>query len=145
MLSFQDHSEAAREISNAFLFMVPAVGSVAIFAFLSVVGWAKERRREREALYRHDTARKLVEQGAMTAEQFRVFCDDEAVRPQLARREALKIAGVVLLFFGAGLLFALMHMEDPSVHPIGAVPAGVGLALLLYVYVLARPLSKDRR
>ena len=35
--------------------LVPIVGSIALFSFLTVNGWADARRKEREAYYRGET------------------------------------------------------------------------------------------
>src|SRR5260370_22792113 len=47
--------------------MIPVVGSVVFFAFLSVEGWAQQKRREREAFYRHEVLKKLIEKGGAAA------------------------------------------------------------------------------
>src|SRR5258707_11463069 len=49
--------------------MIPVVGSVVFFAFLSVGGWAQQKRREREAFYRHEVLKKLIEQGGAAGGQ----------------------------------------------------------------------------
>jgi hypothetical protein len=124
-------------LASAVIFLIPIAGIIAIFTFLAVVGWAKERRREREAFYRHETARKLVERGEMNAEQFRTFVEEEALRPLVARREALKLGGLVLLLLGIGMLVGFMEVSDEPVRGIGWMPFGIGLALLVYAYLLA--------
>jgi hypothetical protein len=40
------------------------VGLLGLFSFLAVQAWSKERRREREALYRSEAIRKIAEMGA---------------------------------------------------------------------------------
>lgn len=39
------------------------VGWLGLFSFLAVAAWSKERRREREALYRSEAIRKIAEMG----------------------------------------------------------------------------------
>ena len=45
------------DLQIAIIFLIPVASVIGIFTLLAVVGWAKERRREREASYRHETAR----------------------------------------------------------------------------------------
>ncbi len=122
----------------AVLFLVPVATVVALGAFASVVGWARERRKEREALYRYETARLLVEKGAMSAEQFRSFVDEEARRPRRARLEAVRLGGLVCALAGAGLLIGLRAADEPPVRGIGWLFVGIGVGLLAQAYALAR-------
>ena len=49
--------------------MIPIVGSISLFSLLAVVGWAEQRRKEREAYYRYEFREKLVDAGEMNAHQ----------------------------------------------------------------------------
>lgn len=119
------------------ILMIPVVSTIAIGAFLSVVGFARERRKEREALYRHETARALVEKGGMSAEQLHAFLRDEALRPHRSRIEAAKLAGLVCALLGVGMLIGLRNADEVPVRGIGWLPAGIGAGALLYAYVFA--------
>ena len=118
--------------------LIPIATVVALGAFFSVVGWARERRKEREALYRHETARMLVEKGAMSAEQFQGFLDEEARRPRRARLEAARMSGLVCALAGVGLLIGLRAAEEPPVRGIGWMFVGIGVGLLVYAAMAAR-------
>jgi hypothetical protein len=123
-------------LQYAVLFLIPVAGIIGIFTVLAVVGFARERRREREALYRHETARKLVEQGQMNFEQFAAFERGEAERPLAARRRALSLAGLVLTV--GGIMFYGAFKEIPpeaapglrELASLGYIPFGIGAALL---------------
>jgi hypothetical protein len=132
------------ELANAVLFLIPVAGTIGIFTVLAVVGWAKERRREREALYRHETARKLVEHGQMTFEQFSAFERAEVERPLAARRRALSLAGTLLALAGLAVLVALRQIPEetaPGVREfavLGLIPLAIGAALILHASVPAK-------
>lgn len=128
---------SAPDDTLAVVLMLPIAFTVSLAAFLAVVGWAKERRREREALYRHETARRLIEQGQMNHEQFAAFVREEAEAPLRWRREGLKLAGLVLAATGVGLLVGLGAVDDVPVRGIGWMPLAVGLVLFLYATLLA--------
>jgi hypothetical protein len=128
----------SNELANAVLFLIPVASVIGVFTLLAVVGWAKERRLEREALYRHETARKLVEQGQMNFEQFAAFERAEAERPVSARRRSLALAGTVLAVAGLAF-FVAFTIIPPEVGPglsdlaaLGFIPLLIGGALLLH-------------
>ena len=122
----------------ALLFLMPVACVIGIFTLLAVVGFARERRRERESLYRHETARKLVEQGQMNFEQFAAFERAEALRPLAARRRGLSLVGTVLLLTGVtfwGAFNGIKREAAPGLRelaPLGYIPMGIGVALLLH-------------
>jgi len=123
-------------IANAVLFLIPVAGVIGIFTLLAVLGWARERRRERESLYRHETARKLVEQGQMNFEQFTAFERAEEARPLAARRRALSLAGAVLAIAGLSMFVAFRQIPpEAGMRPLavlGFIPFGIGGVLSLY-------------
>lgn len=137
--------DSTEEITRFMVFLIPIVATFSLFTFLAVVGWAKERRREREAFYRHETARRLVDLGQMNAADFALFLEEERLAPMRARREGLRLAGLVLALCGVGFLVALIRVDnDVTVRGIGWIPLGIGLALLVYGYVLGPRLDPRR-
>lgn len=117
-----------------------AVGAfwVALFCWLTVVGWAKNRRMEREAYYRYETERRLLDKGAAGATQILRLRQEEERARWLKRRESLKLGGVLLATLGAGILVGLQFVDtgDLSLSGAGGIPLIIGAALLLYAYVL---------
>jgi hypothetical protein len=71
--------------------------------------------------------------------------EDERIKASKTR-EGLKIAGLINVAVGIGLmifLHALLGAERDagSVYLVGLIPGFVGAALLAYVYLLAPPLK----
>lgn len=117
-----------------------SVGAVSLFAvFIPLVSWIEGRRKEREAFYKADTMRRIVEasgEGAKIA--LELMREEERIRRTKAR-EGLKIGGLMNLAVGLGLgilLFGLVG-GDTKVYLVGAIPSLIGVAMLTYVFVLA--------
>ena len=124
--------------SDIVAFVVVAVFWAALFCWLTVVGWATQRRKEREAYYRHETEKRLVDKGEVSAEQLlRLRTEEERVR-WLRRREGLKLGGLITTAAGIGIVVALRFVDtgELSISAIGWIPLGIGVVLLLYTYVL---------
>jgi hypothetical protein len=113
-----------------------------LFSFMSVLVWAHQRRREREAYYRSETLRRFLETGnPAKGLMLQALQEDERY---VARRrvEGCKLAGVTTLAAGIGMMMFIRAVDARSVEPsylVGLIPVSVGLGLLLYAYVLARP------
>jgi hypothetical protein len=125
------------------IFILPMVMTLGLFAFLSVVGWAVQRRREREAFYRHEVEIKLAERGELSAERLGQIRHDEELVRWRRRREAIKLSGLIALALGCGMVAAIPSTPDGPPRLIGAIPALVGAMMLVYVYVFdPRPPSR---
>ncbi|UCF32419.1 MAG: hypothetical protein JSV78_08780 [Phycisphaerales bacterium] len=111
---------------------------LAFFSWLAVVGWAIQRRKEREAFYRHETEKRLLEQGDASAEQFLQLRREEERTRWLRRREGLKVGGLITGAIGLGILLGLRFVDTGalSFSAVGWIPLGIGLVLVLYAYVL---------
>ena len=135
---------AAGGSSDIVIFIVVAVFWLALFCWLTVVGWAIQRRKEREAYYRHETEKRLVDKGGVFAEQLlRLRNEEERVR-WLRRREGLKLGGLITTAAGIGIVvgFRLVDTGELVVSAMGWIPLGIGVVLLLYTYVLYPKLSE---
>jgi hypothetical protein len=62
----------------------------------------------------------------------------QSIKP--ARRSSYLLPGLVWLFVGTGLFIALGAVAGEDVRNFGLIPAGVGLALLIYHFVEGRKL-----
>ena len=115
----------------------PAVGALAVFSYLAVATWAENRRKEREAFYRSDTVRKIAEtQGGASAAL--EYLREEERNAQKRRREGLKLGGLISTAAGIGIgVFLIAILPDRPIYFLGLIPVLIGLALLLYTYVLA--------
>ncbi len=124
--------------SDIVAFIVAGAFWVALFCWLTVVGWARNRRMEREAYYRHETERRLLERGDAGANEILRLRRAEARARWLRRREGLRLTGVITAVLGAGILVGLQFVDtgDPLLSGAGGIPLIIGSALLLYAYVL---------
>ena len=62
----------------------------------------------------------------------------QSIKP--ARRSSYLLPGLVWLFVGVGIIIALGAIAGDDVRMLGLIPAGVGLALLIYHFVEGRKL-----
>lgn len=114
--------------------MIPIIGSVVFFAFLSVVGWARQKRREREAYYRHEVLKKLIEQGgAGGGQQVLELMRSEAELQDRQKREARILGGLITAVIGASVMI-LLYILVPvgGVWAAGLIPFSVGAVILLF-------------
>lgn len=119
--------------------MIPVVGSVVFFAFLTVVGWAQQKRREREAFYRHDVLKKLVEQGGAGGAQALEMIRTEAQLQDRRRREARLLGGLITAAIGASVMILLYVLVPAiSVWTAGLIPFTVGAVIVLFALFMPR-------
>ena len=128
-----------------FFLLFPLVVIALVFTFTAVVHWSDSQRKEREAYYKSETLRRISEasgQGASAAVE--LLREDERIKSSKTR-EGLKIAGLINVAVGIGLMIFLHALlgaerEASSVYLVGLIPGLVGASLLAYVYLLAPPL-----
>lgn len=123
-------------VSETFELLIPLTGIVASFVFVGVVIWMKQRRSEREAFYRHELVKKMAERGE-SEDQLLGFIREEARIRQANRRQGLIVAGLVTLAIGVSFMVAFSIFLDDEVWAIGAIPAAIGLALLICGFLFA--------
>lgn len=114
---------------GSFWLMIALLG-VAGIAFVPVVIWIESRTKEREAHFRNDTLRKILESGdARPAIEFL----REVEKAEGARvREKTRLAGLINIAAGFGLLiFLYMLVPEQAVYLVGLIPLFVGIALLI--------------
>ena len=120
-------------------FLSLALLLVSLFAFLSVMVWSRERRREREAYYRSETLRRTAEApGTTGGAMLEVLREEERIATR-QRRESQKVSGLVTIAAGVGLavFLKIVDRNDPDpAYVVGVIPVLVGTAFLLYAYVL---------
>src|ERR1700678_2393060 len=118
--------------------LVPIVGSIALFSFLTVNGWADARRKEREAYYRGETLKKIAESSGEAARSAMELLREQEKNAAKRRLEGLKLGGLITAAVGLGVMVLLRGLEQE--HPVylaGLIPLLVGSALLVYRFVLA--------
>lgn len=124
-------------IEMVVILLIPLAGTLAIFTCLTVVGYARERRLEREALYRKELTEKLLESGQLDPAGLRSWLEDQNRTPVLRRRLGFQVAGVLLLALGVGFVWAFRIMEMRE-WGLGLIPIFLGLGILVCVATLFR-------
>jgi hypothetical protein len=129
------------EIFPVFMFL--SVGAVALFSFISVAAWSNARSKEREAYYKSEMIKKIAESGTGGGAALEYLREQEKIGERRLR-EGLRLGGLITGAVGIGtmvLLRALAH--DPTmgvpneVYLAGLIPLLIGIALLMYAYLLA--------
>jgi hypothetical protein len=128
---------------HVFLFtgLVPIVAIVAGLSFGAFVHWVDSRRKEREAFYKAETLRRITEasgDGAKAA--IELLREDERVKA-LNFRERLKIGGLFNIGLGVGLAIFVWAQFGREAALCGLIPGLIGVAMLVYVYLLAPPVK----
>lgn len=117
--------------------LIPIVAIIAVFTFIAVASWSDNRRKEREAYYRHETYRKLID-GEQGSDQVRELMREEDRQRHRRRIEGLKLGGLVTGAVGLALMVFLRQIvPDEQVFLVGGIPLLIGVVLLAYVYLLA--------
>ncbi len=121
---------------NMGMWIFLSVGSVALFVvFIPLVTFLESRRKEREAFYQADTMRRLTESTTDGAKAALELIREQARQERIKMREGLKIGGIITAFVGIGVVALLNEVGGPKLA--GLIPLLVGVAMLVYVYVLA--------
>ena len=109
---------------------VPISIVIALAMYLSIVGWARERRREREMFYDHETARRMLERDGGTAQDVIAWSRERDSASLRRWRESLVLAAYVMIGAGVGMLVGLHHLNnDRSYWPLGFIPLVIGIAI----------------
>lgn len=125
-------------IASLGVFLIPIVGSIALFSFLAVTTWSDARRKEREAYYTTDALKKIAESSAEGAKSAVEYLKEQNKNAALRRREGLRLGGLITAATGIGVMVFLRALNhDEPVYFVGLIPLLVGLALLVYGFVLA--------
>ena len=118
--------------------IITSVVMICIFTFVSIKAWAEQRRKEREAFYRSEVLKKLAESTGEQAQQVLDLMREQDRAKDRHRRSGLKLGGLIVTGVGIGLIgmFALITPNENHEWAIGLIPLLIGLAMLLYSYVL---------
>ena len=125
-------------IASLGVFLIPIVGSIALFSFLAVTTWSDARRKEREAYYTPDALKKISESSAEGAKSAVEYLKEQNKNAAQRRVEGLKLGGLITSAVGVGVMVLIrgLNHEEPA-YLVGLIPLLVGLALLVYGFVLA--------
>jgi len=118
------------------VFAFLSAGAFALFSFLAVATWSDSRRREREAYYKSETVRKVMEMPGATPATVQEFVREQEAIADRRRREGLKLGGLITMAVGIGIMAFLIGKPGPQIYTVGAIPILIGAALLAYAYFL---------
>ena len=124
-------------MSAAFWFMV-AVTSTAFFTFISFIIWFDGRRKEREAHYRDEMARKIANAGDSGPILEFIRANQRADAEQV--RLKARVAGLITFAAGVGLMIFLYQLvPTAAVYLVGLIPLFVGVVLLILSEFMMKP------
>jgi Flp pilus assembly protein TadB len=125
-------------IASLGVFLIPIVGSIALFSFLAVTTWSDARRKEREAYYTTDALKKISESSAEGAKSAVEYLREQNKSAAQRRVEGLKLGGLITAAVGVGVMVLIRGLNhDEPAYLVGLIPLLVGLALLVYAFGLA--------
>ncbi|NNE36126.1 MAG: hypothetical protein HKN13_12870 [Rhodothermales bacterium] len=136
-LNTKNFTKWSSSMSSAFWFMI-AVASTAFFTFISFIIWVESRRKEREAHYRDEMARKVAEAGdsGPVLELVRANARTDAEQVRLKAR----VAGLITFAAGAGLMIFLYALvPTAAVYLVGLIPLFIGVVLLILSEFMMKP------
>lgn len=143
-LQFLSDPETFFAMNGLWIFL--AVGAIALFGiFLPTATWMDHRHKEREAFYKAETMRRISEAPGAGSNAALELMRQEERSKAIKTREGLKIAGVINIGVGIALIIflrALLGTYQP-VYLCGLIPGFIGVAMIVYVYVLAPPIDRS--
>jgi hypothetical protein len=119
-----------------------AVGAIALFGiFLPAATWLDHRQKEREAFYKAETMRRISEAPGAGSNAALELMRQEERSKAIKTREGLKIGGVINIAVGIGVMIFLHALlgGGPPVYLCGLIPGLIGVAMIVYVYIMAPP------
>lgn len=132
-------------LRNIGMWMFLSIGAVALFVvFIPLVTFMENRRKEREAFYKAETMRRLTESSSEGAKTALEMMREQSRGERIKAREGLKIGGLINIGVGVGLtifLRFLLGTGDRSPWLCGLIPGFIGVAMLVYVYLMAAPIE----
>jgi hypothetical protein len=125
------------------LYMFLSIGAVSLFVvFIPLVSWIDSRRKEREAYYKAETFRRVVESTSESAKTALAMLQEEGRQGRIKRREGMKIGGLTNLAVGIALVIFLHALiAGEQVYLCGLIPGFIGIAMLVYALFLAPPIE----
>src|ERR1700691_448176 len=91
-------------IANLGVFLIPIVGSIALFSFLAVTKWSDARRKEREAYYTTEALKKIAESSAEGAKSAVEYLKEQNRNAARRRLEGLRLGGLISAAVGIGMM-----------------------------------------
>jgi hypothetical protein len=112
--------------------LIPVASIVSSCLAFSVIWWATQRRREREAYYRYELSRLMLERYGDDQERFLGWLREQEAGEVERRRHGIRMALWVLLCGGVAALAGLgFTPRDESLF--GWIPIGIAAGLAIYL------------
>src|SRR5437868_5556728 len=92
-------------ISGAIMFL-------ALFGFVSVVTWTKARQKEREAMYRAELLKKLVDAAPAAQQPLMDFIRERERAERRMEIAGTKLPGLILVCVGAAMVLFMRSIPD---------------------------------
>jgi hypothetical protein len=131
--------------ANYGLWAFLSIGAVALFAvFIPLVTYIDSRVKEREAYYKSETMRRIAESSGESAKAVMELLREEGRQKQIKSIEGMKIGGLINVGIGLALIIFLRSLiggGSASPYLCGLIPAMIGVAMLVYVFFMARPVE----
>ena len=122
-----------------FAFLIPVVGIIAVFTFISVAVWTENRRKERESYYKHETYKKLMEHPAESGAAVKSLLHQEALKEWRRRVDGLRLGGMITFAVGIGvMIFFYALVSNERVYLVGLIPALIGFVLMIFGFFMVR-------
>ncbi|MGH9749584.1 MAG: hypothetical protein ACRD6R_06645 [Candidatus Polarisedimenticolia bacterium] len=122
--------------------LIPIIGAVALFTFLAIASRAEERRKTEEARSKYEFLKKLAESPGFDLEKYVRFQEIERAFEIRKKLDGQERTGWMLLAIGVGLVIFFYTLKGGAPVGVGAIPAAIGVALLISAYVRKRDLGK---
>ena len=136
----------APDMGGIGLWLFLSVASVAMFVvFIPLITYLGSRQKEREAFYKAETIRRVAEASSDGAKATIDLLREQNRMILIRMREGFKIGGVICLGGGSGLIAFLTRLGGSTVALCGLIPGIIGVAMLVYVYLLAAPIEPQNR
>lgn len=119
------------------MYIFLAAGAVALFTFLAVTTWSENRTKERTVYYQQETYKKLAEASPERTELILETIRRERQSAYQKMLEGVKLGGLITALVGVGVAVMLWVLAGVKVAVIGVVPFLVGVAMLVYVFLMA--------
>ena len=124
-------------MDGSFWWMI-AIIVAATMAFIPAIAWVDNNRKEREAHYRNEMAKRISE-SPDAAPLMEYVRETERIDASRVRMKA-RVAGLIVSAVGVALMiFLAQAMPGGPAYLVGLLPLAVGVVLLLLSEVFLRP------
>ncbi|MEM7362826.1 MAG: hypothetical protein AAF525_02275 [Pseudomonadota bacterium] len=129
-------------MDGSFWWMI-AIIVAATMAFIPAIAWVDNHRREREAHYRNEMAKRIAD--ASDSSPLMAFVrETERIDAERVRMK-FRVAGLIVSAVGVALMIFLSQaMPGGPAYLVGLLPLAVGSVLLLVSELILKP-RDDRR